>query len=183
MTEHRATSASRPLPVHRSRGVRIQPPVSVAVEYTQALDATPDEAFELLCPVREAEWVPGWRPSTVLSESGLVERDCVFVTPDAEATGGEPREATWVVTEHDAGARRVEMLKLSPGYLVTRLRIDVARAGAGSTAHVRYRYTALGPDGEAFVRDWTAERWSEFMQSWETNLNEFLRHARSRRLG
>ncbi len=172
------------VPRDRPTIVPVRAPVQRAFEYRQTLDGMPDEVFALLCPVREAEWVPGWRPSIVLTESGLVERDCVFLTPDGVTTSGAPREATWVVTEHDAAARTVEMLKVSPGFLLTRLRITVAPAGAGggSTAHVSYRYTALGPEGDAFVGSQTPARWTEFMRTWEYNLNAFLR-ARSRTPG
>ncbi|MFL5578563.1 MAG: hypothetical protein ACJ79S_21620 [Gemmatimonadaceae bacterium] len=180
MSDAAIATGERPPP---GRAVPVRAPVTMAFAYTQTLLGTPDEVFALLCPVREAEWVPGWRPSIVLSASGLVERDCAFVTPDGETPDGAAREATWVVTEHDAEARRVEMLKVSPGYLVTRLRIDVAAVDCGSTAHVRYRYTALGPDGEAFVRGRTPAHWAEFMQSWETSLNAYLDRARSRHPG
>jgi hypothetical protein len=150
--------------------VLIEAPLSKSYDFTQLLQGGADEVFVLLCPVREAEWVPGWRPHLVIAESGLAERDCVFVTPD-----GESREATWVITEHDPIARSVEMLKISPGFLVTRLRIDVAPAAEGrSTARVQYRYTAIGPMGRSFVSDQTSERWVEFMRGWERAMNDFL---------
>ena len=150
--------------------MRIESPLAKSYEFTQLLQGGPDEVFALLCPVREAEWVPGWKPRLVITESGLAERDCVFVTPD-----GESGEATWVITEHDPLTRRVEMLKVSPGFLVTRLRIDVAPAEEGkSTARVAYRYTAIGPTGRAFVKAQTPERWVEFMRGWQSAMNDFL---------
>jgi hypothetical protein len=30
-------------------------------EYTQNNVAPPEKVFPLLCPVREADWVPGWQ--------------------------------------------------------------------------------------------------------------------------
>src|SRR2546427_13050450 len=33
----------------------------VTHEYTQTNDAPPEIVFPLLCPVREADWVPGWQ--------------------------------------------------------------------------------------------------------------------------
>ena len=47
------------------------------------------KVFPLLCPVREADWIDGWNPVLVLTQSGFAEQDCVFIT-DAkvhDATG------------------------------------------------------------------------------------------------
>ncbi len=62
--------------------------------YTQHLVAPPSRVFPLLCPVREADWLEGWDPPLVLSNSGVAERDCVFLT-DAS-----PGHAIWYVTRH-----------------------------------------------------------------------------------
>jgi hypothetical protein len=42
--------------------VDIRAPVRVTHTYTQTLDGSPAEVLPLLCPVREADWVPGWTP-------------------------------------------------------------------------------------------------------------------------
>ncbi len=143
----------------------IRPPVRVARRWTQHLDAPPDRVFPLLCPVREAEWVEGWDPSVVFTESGLVEPDCVFVT------GG----AVWVTTRHDPEARSLGLLKVVPDETVCRIDIDVApRGDGGSDATVRYALTALTPAGEETVRDFTADAWAEFMTRWETAIGRHL---------
>jgi hypothetical protein len=67
------------------------------------------------------------------------------------------------------------MLKVVPGYVVTRLRIDVLPAPAGgSHADVTYTYTALGPEGEAYVAGRTEEAYAAFMRDWEAALNARL---------
>ncbi len=92
--------------------MEIRPPVRVTHSYTQTLEGTPAEVLPLLCPVREADWVPGWMPRLVLSDSGVAERDCIFTTP-AAATSPEA-EAIWTVLEQDPAAGTVEMLKCLP---------------------------------------------------------------------
>ena len=155
----------------------VRPPVRVAYTYTQTLDGTPAEVLPLLCPVREAEWVPGWAPRLVLSDSGVAEADCVFTTPDAAA--GPGAEAIWTVLTHDTAAGTVEMLKVTPGFLVIRLTIALRpRVEGGCLADVTYRYTALGAAGEAYVRQRSAEAYVEFMREWEAALNAHLRAAR-----
>jgi hypothetical protein len=157
--------------------MRIVPPVRVSHTFTQVLGGPPGAVMPLLCPVREAEWAKGWAPELVVSTSGVVERDCVFTTREAE------RESTWVVTEHEPTAGRVEMLKVTPGFLVTRLRISLRALpadidGARTAAEITYTYTALGPEGEEFVRACTGAAYAEFMRAWETELNDYLRRQR-----
>ena len=155
----------------------IQHPIRVVHTYTQSLDGSPEEVLPLLCPVREADWVPGWAPRLVLSESGVAERDCVFITPDAAA--GPDAEAIWTITQLDRAAGRVEMLKITPGFLVVRLAIELtASAPAGCRAEVTYQYTALGPAGEAYVAGHTPDAYREFMESWEAALNRYLGSTR-----
>jgi hypothetical protein len=158
--------------------MRVQAPVRVTRTYVQTLEGTPQQVMPLLCPVREAEWVKGWDPELVLSSCGLVEKDCVFTTRDGE------REATWVVTEHAPDRGLVEMIKTTPGFAVVRLSIRLrslktdSAASDRTAAEVTYQYTALGAEGEAFVRGRTEAAYLEFMRAWEAALNEHLRSGR-----
>jgi hypothetical protein len=43
----------------------------VVHEYVQTNPAPAEKLFPLLCPVREAEWLPGWEYRLIYSESGL----------------------------------------------------------------------------------------------------------------
>ena len=81
--------------------------VRVSHEYTQTNEAPPDKVFPLLCPVREADWVPGWKYNLIYSESGVAEDGCVFSTPN----DGGP-DTTWMVTRYDP--RRTP--SLTPGW-------------------------------------------------------------------
>lgn len=140
--------------------------------YRQTLHAAPERIFPLLCPVREAEWAVGWAPRLVVSESGVAERDCVFVTPE----GGT--EAIWYVTRHEPERLFVEMLKITPGVTACRLQIQLHAHGEGCLADVTYSHTSLGPAGDELVRGFTAERYRSFMQAWERELNHYLRTGR-----
>lgn len=127
----------------------------------------------MLCPVREEEWVPGWEPKLVLSNSGLAEEDCVFVTP------GEPEDAIWLVTRYEPAAHALTMYKVTPGHTVGRLDIALTGDGMGGTvAEVSYEYTSLGPEGDAFLENFTEQWYRDFMQSWETALNGYLEGVR-----
>ena len=139
--------------------------------YVQHLAAPPWAVFPLLCPVREAEWVPGWDPPLVISASGLAEPDCVFTTE------GDPGPAVWYVTRHEPAAGFVEMIKVTPGVTACRLTIRLRAAALGTDAEVTYMHTSLGPEGDAFVEGFTEDHYRRFMKEWEDRLNDHLRKS------
>lgn len=120
----------------------------VEQEIVVPVGALPEQAFPLLCPVREYEWVDGWSCRLVHSRSGFVEEGCVFET-DRAPDG----PTTWVTVEHDPVRRRVGFLRFTPGRHVSRMELEVQPAGSGRAAlRVRYRFTANSPQGEDEVR-------------------------------
>jgi hypothetical protein len=108
----------------------------------------------------------------VLTESGVAEEDCVFVTRS------EPGDAVWYITRHEQANGFVEMIKTTPGVTACRLTIHVRSAGEGSEAVVTYSHTSLGPLGDEFVRGFTEEYYEKFMRDWESRLNFYLAHGR-----
>ena len=148
--------------------MEISKPVRVTRTFTQHLAAEPSRVLPLLCPVREAEWIEGWDPLAVWTESGVAEPDCVFVT----ATEGE--NAVWFVTRHEPIQGFVEMLKVTPGVTACRLTIRLVRDSEGTAASVTYSHTSLGPAGDEFVDGFTDEYYAQFMRDWESRLNHFL---------
>jgi hypothetical protein len=150
--------------------VKIQAPRRAHHTYVQNLVGAPEQVFPLLCPVRECDWVHGWDPLQVISQSGLAEADCVFVT------AAEPHNAIWYVTRHEPAAGFVEMLKITPEVTACRLSIQLRPAPGGSTAEVTYCHTSLGPAGDRFVAGFTADYYAGFMHEWESSLNLYLRN-------
>jgi hypothetical protein len=148
--------------------MKITKPHRVTRSYTQTLAGPPEEVFPLLCPVRELDWVNGWNPDLVVTESGFSELDCVFVTP------GTPEDAVWVVTRHDSDRWHLELLKLIPGVVVGKIVIRLEAIAEGTSADVSYTYTALSPHGEAAIDGFTQEHFDRFMKAWEEELNHYL---------
>jgi hypothetical protein len=153
----------------------IRKPNRIVRSYTQRLVGSPTQVFPLLCPVREADWIDGWDPLLVISETGVAEPGCVFVTP------AQPADAVWVITRHDPDAGVVEMLKLSPGVTVCNLRIELGATTTGCDARVSYEHTSLGPAGDVFVAAFSPEYYEQFMRDWEARMNHYL--STGRRLG
>ena len=145
----------------------------VSHEYTQTNDAPPEKVFPLLCPVREADWVPGWQYRLIYSGSGLAEDGCVFSTPNDAGP-----ETVWMVTHYDPKALTIAFAWIEPGMIATQIRIALGLAPGGKTrASIRYLYTGLSPAGNAVLDRYTTEWFRSKMQSWETAINYFLRNG------
>ena len=143
----------------------------VTHEYVQTNVASPETVFPLLCPVREAEWVPGWRSRMIYSRSGVAEAGCVFIT---EENG---REITWVVTEYDPEKWRMGFVWVKAG-MVTEIRIFLERAGQHTRARVGYTYTGLSAEGNQEVAGFDEKWFREKMQGWEAAINHYLETGR-----
>ncbi len=147
----------------------IKKPTRATRTFTQKLAAPPDRVFPLLCPVREADWLEGWDPIAVFSNSGVAEADCVFIT------AATPHPTIWFVTRHEPERGFVEMLKVVPEMTACRLSIQLAAASAGCEATITYSHTSLGPRGDDFVAGFTEDFYREFMREWETRMNHYLK--------
>ncbi len=142
----------------------------VTHEYTQTNVAPPEKVFPLLCPVREADWVPGWQYRLVYSQSGVAEYGCVFITPNEDST-----ETTWVVTDYDPGSFRIAFAWVNPGLVAAQIRISLSKKSPDSTqAHIRYSYTGLSTEGNREVERYDQKWFVHKMQSWEAAINHYL---------
>jgi hypothetical protein len=151
--------------------MKIAKPNRVTRTYTQQLAGSSSDVFPLLCPVREADWIEGWEPPVVFSESGVAEPDCVFLTE------ADPGHAIWYITRHEPQNAFVEMIKITPAVTACKLTIQLRPAATGSQADVTYTHTSLGPAGDAFVASFTEEHYQQFMREWETRINHYLTHG------
>lgn len=151
--------------------MRVMKPNRVTRTFIQRLVAEPSKVFPLLCPVREADWIDGWDPLVVFSESGVAEPDCVFLT---EAS---PSNAIWYVSRHDPGNGFVEMVKITPDVTVCKLTIQIRQVENGSEAKITYSHTSLGPEGDTYVSSFTEEYYQQFMRDWESRINHYLSYG------
>jgi hypothetical protein len=156
----------------------------VAHEYTQTNPASPEKIFPLLCPVREAEWIPGWRYRLVYSDSGVAELGCIFTTPNPTTSEvSQPSEeqkltapeTTWITVDYDPAVFRIAYVWINPGRVATELRIQPEGANDGTTrSHIRFRYTGLSPEGNREVESYDQKWFERKMQGWESPINHYL---------
>lgn len=150
--------------------MRVEKPNRVSHSYTQQLGASRQAVFELLCPVREAEWVNDWRPKLVLTDSGVAEPGCIFITP------GIPEDALWLMTEYDRDAFKLEIIKMIPGVVVGRISVSLtADVDDACSADITYAYTSISDHGDRALEEFTDAHFESFMVTWEKELNHFLR--------
>src|SRR3990172_9993716 len=95
--------------------MKIEKPKRIRHSYTQKILASPGKVFPLLCPVRETDWVEGWDPQVVYTNSGIAEQDCIFIT------GSHDAKSTWIINRYEPANHYIEMIKFNPELLVTKL--------------------------------------------------------------
>lgn len=137
-------------------------------EFVQTDNAAPEKVFPLLCPVREAEWVPGWEYRLIHSTSGFAELGCVFTTPNDDGSA-----TTWMTIEYEP-ARRVGFVWVWPKMVAARLRFELEPASGKTHLHARYEYTGLSEKGNAEVERYTGEWFAGKMKKFEAALNHYL---------
>ena len=141
-------------------------------EHVATIPAPPERVFPLLCPVREAEWVPDWQFRLIYSRSGVAEEGCVFTTPNDAGP-----DSTWVVTDYQP-PRRIDFVWIEPGQVAARLRFELELAGGKTNLHARYQYTALSEAGDAEVERFTESWFRHKMEHFVAALNHYLETGR-----
>jgi hypothetical protein len=94
--------------------------------FSVTLETTPEEFFPLLCPAREADWIPGWDCELIYTDSGYAEENCIFTTDESNPFG----EGLWVFTRFEPN-RCVEFVRVQKD-LATSARITVTDNGDGT---------------------------------------------------
>lgn len=149
--------------------MQIIKPKIVKRSYTQTINSSPDKVFPLLCPVREKDWVNGWDPELVITESGFAEKDSIFVTKHGD------EQNYWIITRYDPVIYEIEMHIINPDITVGKLEIKLHKDEDEKTkADVSYTFTSLGPEGNKFITNYTEEKYINFMQTWEKEINHYL---------
>lgn len=138
--------------------------------YIQTNYASIGKVFPLLCPVREADWLDGWEYRMIYSQSGLIEKNCVFATPHH----GE-LETIWHVTQHDNENHRIEFVRIASGENVVRINIQLEAISEDQTkVHISYLYTGLNEKQNSYIRNQLANDFNSSMLWWETAINHYL---------
>lgn len=135
-------------------------PLGFEASAEHEFNASFEQIFPLLCPVREYEWIDGWDCRLVQSRSGVIEKGCIFVT-------NFPEEGTmiWVTSEHDPTRGRIEFTRFLNQTCVSIMTITV-KPLAPDRCQVSFHtsFTSLDPQGDKIVAHLSRENGKEFRQ-------------------
>jgi hypothetical protein len=149
--------------------LKIEKPHRVSHTYVQTINGNIKEIMPLYCPVRELDWCENWNPKIVYSNSGLVEKDCIFTTPHGDS------DIVWIVTDYDIEKGHVEMVYHIPGVLVTKLEIQLTSITEGKTkATITYTKSSLSEMGNKALEGFTQKEYDTMMDSWEKAMNHYM---------
>lgn len=138
--------------------------------FSHRVSAPAAVVFPLLCPVREHDWIEGWSAQTLYSESGVAEKNGVFL-----ARYPDHSEALFFVTRHDAQAGAVEFVVLRPGLYVEKLDLALTDHGDGTTTVGWTRtYTGLTEAGNQYIQRHVDQDFETRMQGLHRSLQSYL---------
>ena len=150
--------------------MKVCKPNRISYTYEQTINGTIKEIMPLYCPVKELDWCEKWNPKAVYSNSGFVEKECIFITSHEES------DIVWIVTDYDIEKGHVEMVYHVPGVLVTKLEIQVTPITENKTkAVLTYSKTSLSEMGDKVLEEFTKEEYEIMMDSWEKAMNHYLK--------
>ena len=141
------------------------PLARLVVDITLTFTGTPREVFQLLCPVREYDWIPDWSCTMVHSTSGVAELGCIFTRGRGE---------TWITTRYEPPVR-IDYTIVLPGLTVRTLSFALTATSPQMTsAALHTTATALGQAGVAEVLGSTADDQRRMWQLREKQANHYL---------
>ena len=119
---------------------------SANVHFSFAVQASGDDAFELVTPEGEGRWDPSWHPRYLTASHSAA--GSVF------ETGRDSGLHVWLVDSVDRESRRIRYVVVRPGAAALTFDIDV-KVLAPRTARVSVRYyaVALTAAQDAAIRD------------------------------
>lgn len=136
---------------------------------TTTIHASPEQIFPLLCPVLEYEWIQGWKCELIYTVSGVIEKDCIFIT-NFDGIGKE----TWYVSEFTPN-EHICFIRVSNN-LSIRLEIDLIRK-IDNTIDMRWSQiiTSISGSGVELLNNITQESFSASVVERGQQLNHFIK--------
>ncbi len=142
----------------------------VTLSYNQTNKSNIENVFPLLCPVREKDWLDDWDYKMIRSNSGIIEKNCVFATPNSDNTN-----TIWHVTQYDPQKNLIEFIRFNPNQNVVRINIELKPIDDITTqANISYQYTALNDEQNEYIGSQLADDFKASMEWWEKAINHYL---------
>ncbi len=106
------------------------------------------QIFPLLCPVKEDDWIPGWREQKemIYTESGTAELGCVFITRKQPHLIGT---AIWVTNVYEPN-EKIQYSAINE-HMVYQIQGDLKALPSGCEVTLTRTFSAVTPQGEEFL--------------------------------
>lgn len=141
------------------------------LQFIQHNEGTPQQVFPLLCPVREKDWLDGWEYEMIFSKSGLIEQDCVFITPHHGAM-----KTTWFVSHYDPERLTIEFIRTTPLESVVKIIIQLHPVSNDKTkTEITYQYLGLSEQQNEHIVTTLETEFNNSMAWWERAINHYLK--------
>jgi hypothetical protein len=129
------------------------------------------EAVALFTPEGERAWAEEWDPIYLAPHDGRTQEGMVFTT----AAGGEA--TVWLMTRYAPAAGELEYVRATPGSRIAVVKVRCTAEGDARTrVSVTYTITGLCEAGNEYVRQMSAQRFADYIDSWPAAIER----ARSR---
>ena len=139
--------------------------------YTITLPLPLEKAMPFFEPEGERAWADGWDPRYLAPSDGHTAEGMVFTTRH----GGH--ETIWIMTRDRRSEGKVEYVRMTPGHVVALVSVDAREENASTTrVTVRYRYTALSDEGNAYVDAMDEQRFATMISGWQSSIRRLLAH-------
>jgi hypothetical protein len=140
---------------------------------TFQVQAERKDVFPLLCPVREYDWIPDWRCTMMYSDSGVAEKDALFMTRSKFH-----RKVMWTTITYEP-ASEIEYLLVMGTDATVRLSISLEEKGARETRITwRMLFTAVTPLAKHALRaDFSEKKFQAMLGRREKELNRYFENA------
>jgi len=135
-----------------------------AREHSFLLPMAPREAIEFFTPEGERAWAEDWDPVYIHPASGATVEGMVFTT----AAGGE--ETLWLLTKYEPGAGVAEYARITPASRLAVVKVRCEEESAQTRVTVSYTITGLSAAGNGYVREMTAHRFADYIDTWPASI-------------
>ena len=127
-----------------------------------------NKPIEILFPLFSAEgeklWVPGWDYENVMGSNDLHE-DYIFLTQNHDHASSN---AIWLVKRYDLDAYFVQFYKVEPEDKVGIISVQCFQIDESKTeVEVTYHYVGISEKGNEFIKKFTSEEYTKFIDEWE----------------
>lgn len=135
--------------------------------------------FPLLCPVKEAEWIDGWKEicRLVYSDSAIAEEGCVFKT-NIPLEG----KAVWICSKYDAEKHNIEYIKHVIGKAIIKWGMSVKDISENSSEiYFDYTATSLSETGKDYVKHLDKEGFNGMVEHLKEKMNYYVTHSKMKK--